>query len=87
MADEVQVLVRFTTKLPNDLRVPDTEVVRGPAFGDIGCLWQLATAVLLLHRRFADPVATSPHPPQAVPASLKRYGLSQIINHMLSLGA
>jgi hypothetical protein len=62
MADEVQVLVRFTTKLPNDLRVPDTEVVRGPAFGDIGCLWQLATAVLLLHRR-CRPSCHLPPPP------------------------
>eukprot|EP00775_Hariotina_reticulata_P001760 gene1760-2100_t len=47
MAEEMQVMVRFTTRLPPELQVPLTEV--------------------------------------AVPASLKRYGLSQIINHLLAL--
>ncbi|KIZ06505.1 hypothetical protein MNEG_1452 [Monoraphidium neglectum] len=46
-AEESQVLVRFFTKLPQELQVPDTEV--------------------------------------AVPSSLKRYGLSQVINHLLAL--
>ncbi|KAI8471256.1 MAG: ribosome biogenesis protein WDR12 [Monoraphidium minutum] len=45
--DSSQVLVRFFTKLPDELRVPETEV--------------------------------------AVPTSLKRYGLSLIINHLLAL--
>ncbi|GFR50504.1 hypothetical protein Agub_g12769, partial [Astrephomene gubernaculifera] len=47
MAEETQVLVKFITKLPAHLRVPET--------------------------------------PVAVPATLKRYGLSQIINHLLAL--
>ncbi|EFJ47549.1 hypothetical protein VOLCADRAFT_105104 [Volvox carteri f. nagariensis] len=47
MAEETQVLVKFITKLPAHLKVPET--------------------------------------PVAVPASLKRYGLSQIINHLLAL--
>ncbi|KAG2450685.1 hypothetical protein HYH02_004524 [Chlamydomonas schloesseri] len=47
MAEETQVLVKFVTKLPAHLRVPET--------------------------------------PVAVPSDLKRYGLSQIINHLLAL--
>ncbi|GIL44920.1 hypothetical protein Vafri_2370 [Volvox africanus] len=47
MAEETQVLVKFVTKLPAHLKVPEA--------------------------------------PVAVPASLKRYGLSQIINHLLAL--
>lgn len=46
-ADDSQVLVRFVTKLPPELKVPENEV--------------------------------------AVPSSLKRFGLSQIINHLLLL--
>lgn len=30
MADDIQILVRFITKLPAELRVPQTEVVRPP---------------------------------------------------------
>ncbi|KAG2489040.1 hypothetical protein HYH03_012478 [Edaphochlamys debaryana] len=48
-AEESQVLVKFITKLPPHLRVPET--------------------------------------PVAVPASLRRYGLSQVINHLLALDA
>nr|ARO50093.1 WD40 protein [Yamagishiella unicocca] len=47
MAEETQVLVKFVTKLPAHLKVPET--------------------------------------PVAVPSTLKRYGLSQIINHLLAL--
>ncbi|PNH01193.1 Ribosome biogenesis protein WDR12 [Tetrabaena socialis] len=47
MAEETQVLVKFVTKLPISLRVPET--------------------------------------PVAVPSTLRRYGLSQIINHLLAL--
>ncbi|GLC50526.1 hypothetical protein PLESTB_000389500 [Pleodorina starrii] len=47
MAEETQILVKFVTKLPAHLKVPET--------------------------------------PVAVPTSLKRYGLSQIINHLLAL--
>lgn len=46
-ADESQVLVKFVTRLPAELRVPET--------------------------------------PIAVPSRLKRYGLSQIVNHLLGL--
>lgn len=47
-ADDKQILVRFVSKLPAELRVPEA--------------------------------------PVAIPTTLKRYGLSQIINHMLGLG-
>jgi hypothetical protein len=46
--DEKQILVKFVSKLPAELRVSEA--------------------------------------PVAVPTTLKRYGLSQIINHLLGLG-
>jgi len=46
--EETQILVRFVTKLPAQLRVSEA--------------------------------------PVAVPTTLKRFGLSQIINHLLGLG-
>lgn len=49
MAEEVQVTCRFTTKLPDRLRITDT--------------------------------------PFAVPSRLTRYGLSEVVNHLLGHGA
>ncbi len=48
MEEEKQILVKFVTKLPDELKVSEA--------------------------------------PVAVPTTLKRYGLSQIINHLLGLG-
>jgi hypothetical protein len=70
-ADERQVLCRFITKLPAELRVPDNPVVG----------WQ--DMALHFASRLARALAFLL---QAVPATLKRYGLSQIINHILCLG-
>ena len=87
-----QVLVQFFTKLPSELRVPETEVVSGTA----GWPRFLAAAARgrhgnrvprsLLPRATPNPPRPR-HPAQAVPSSLKRYGLSQVINHLLALGA
>lgn len=49
MAEEVQVTCRFTTKLPDRLRITDT--------------------------------------PFAVPSRLTRYGLSEVVNHLIGHGA
>lgn len=95
MAEEKQVLVRFVTKLPPDLHVPATEVVSVLHGG--GC-WDCCQPLSLLlcgtgaclavlgrrHRAVSSRVTLVFL--QAVPASLKRYGLSQIINHLLALG-
>lgn len=80
MSEEKQVLVTFVTKLPQELQVPQTEVVGAagrlllllPLFQAGASAWKLLTRYLSCL--------------QAVPASLKRYGLSQIINHLLALG-
>lgn len=81
MGEDTQVLVRFVTKLPAELRVPPAEVVRPFAQEERPCV----------ARRRSPPFIFSPcraqHFSQAVPATLKRYGLSQIINHLLALGA
>jgi hypothetical protein len=75
MPEETQVMVRFTTRLPPDLQVPLTEVVRLPG---ASCCQRCC---LLLNPNISFFPCS-----QAVPASLKRYGLSQIINHLLALG-
>jgi hypothetical protein len=48
MAEDLQVLAKFVTKLPKELQVSGNAV--------------------------------------AVPVTLKRYGLSQVVNHLLALG-
>jgi hypothetical protein len=81
MAEEKQVLVRFVTKLPPELHVPQTEVVGLAAAAAAG--YRL---LLLLLLDGAKSKLWTMGCLQAVPASLKRYGLSQIINHLLALG-
>lgn len=85
MSEEKQVLVTFVTKLPQELHVPQAEVV--------GAGWLLLLLPLLLLPPFMKVAMAhvwimplSQLCFQAVPASLKRYGLSQIINHLLALG-
>lgn len=123
MTEEKQVLVTFITKLPEELHVPATEVVRGwllllvywqlllllvllvfagslnagtPLINSTACsetltqhfcfrCWPLLSIIIPSLPPFAC-CTTSPRHTQAVPASLKRYGLSQIINHLLALG-
>jgi ribosome biogenesis protein YTM1 len=86
-ADEVQVTLRFITKLPAELRVPETPVVSPLLHATFLAPMQC------MHSAPASPPTPAhppPHlaaasPPQTVPAALTRYGLSQIINHLLAL--
>ena len=73
--EEAQVLVRLVTKLPAEMRVPEAPVVSGRRRGG----WVVAATP-------HPPSPTTPHSVQAVPSKLKRFGLSQVINHLLALG-
>lgn len=96
--EDAQVLVRFVTKLPKELRVPETPVVRKQG---ITYLCETATYYHACTTHASMDVACGDETDmqqrltlalafgvslQAVPATLKRYGLSQIINHLLALG-
>lgn len=78
--DAPQLTCKFVTKLPEELRVPEAALVGSWEFRKIirGCMSYPRNVVSL-----------TSHPPlyhQAVPSNLTRYGLSQIINHLLELG-
>lgn len=74
-SDDAQITCRFTTKLPAQYRVPLSEIVRSK-------LPQVHGIAL----SSADVTDVDCMSLQAVPAKLTRYGLSQVVNHVLDLG-
>ena len=94
-AAATQVAVRFVTRLPLEYRVPDEPVVsRGQGDRELLCNWLALAVVFFKHMRRLtspfDPTSLSEkkkkRQQQTVPTNLARYGLSQIINHLLGRG-
>ena len=78
--EETQISCRFITKLPDVYRVPTSTVVRIPACS------RPESEILLKNLYYAFLIPIACWNSQAVPSQLHRYGLSQIINHLLALG-
>ena len=85
-AEDVQVTCKFTTRLPAEYKVPATAVVRSQAVPWLAQLLETTEAASApLHLR--NPDVNKARTMQAEPAKLTRYGLSQVVNHLLGLGA
>lgn len=80
-ADDAVVTVKFVTRLPAEFRVPENPIVSDGAPGICSSNCSPMHAARMA-QHLPPPLLCL----QAVPANLTRYGLSQIINHLLALG-
>lgn len=85
MADENQILISFVTKLASQYKVPATPMVRVLLPTQEARQFSGTVSDALARQKYLHQHVDAAYV-QAVPATAKRLGLSQVINTLLALG-